>query len=130
MLRYISIVCLPHGIYSVRIHWELLVEFSCDLYKILFIEFILVTLLAFVTNSCHNISIDRVSWKSNVVHILMTDRLVYLILLGLIFIHLNQLIVDVKTGTVIDKYCKYNDIMVSYKTTILRTKKKTDALLE
>jgi len=43
---------------------------------------------------------------------LVTDKLAYLILLSLTFIYLNQLIIDAKTGTVINKYCEYN-IMIS-----------------
>jgi len=43
---------------------------------------------------------------------LVTDKLAYLILLSLTFIYLNQLIIDAKTETVIDKCCGYN-IMIS-----------------
>jgi len=39
---------------SVEIQQGLLVKFSCNPYKILSIEFTLVTLLVFVTSSCHN----------------------------------------------------------------------------
>lgn len=43
---------------------------------------------------------------------LVTNKLAHPILLGLTFIHLNQLIIDTKIGTVIDKHCEYN-IMIS-----------------
>jgi len=39
---------------SIEIYWELFVEFSCDSYEILYIEFILVILLIFITSGCYN----------------------------------------------------------------------------
>ena len=43
-----------YHINRVAVHQRLLVEFFCDFHEILSFEFILVTLLVFVTSGCHN----------------------------------------------------------------------------
>jgi len=48
----------------------------------------------------------------------MTDKLAYLISLSLTFIYSNQLIIDAKIETVIDKCCGYNIITSNYKIAI------------
>jgi len=48
-----------YSINSIRIHQELLVEFSYDLHEILSIEFILVMLLVFVTSNCYNTNLAK-----------------------------------------------------------------------
>ena len=75
-------------------------------------------------------SINRVSWKSNIIHMLVIDRLVHLILLSLTFMHLNQLIIDVEIEIVMNKHCRYNIMIINSKTTVLKTKEETNALLE
>ena len=44
---------------------------------------------------------------------LVTDKLAHPMLLGLIFIYLNQLIINAKTETIIDKYCGYNIMILN-----------------
>ena len=41
---------------SIEIHQELLVKFSCNLYKILFLSLLSVTIWPLQLSSCHNIS--------------------------------------------------------------------------
>jgi len=58
---------------------------------------------------------DSVSWKSGVFYTLVTKKLAEKILLGLTFIHLNKLIIDADTGTLIDKCTSYNLMRLCHK---------------
>jgi len=96
--RCISTACLPYSryinirvglfivsmdyIYSIEIHQELLVKFSCNFYKILLIEFILVTLLVFVTSSYHNNFIEDTNLPilSSIVEYVIKSTYIFIIL--------------------------------------------------
>jgi len=53
-------------------------------------------------------SADGVSWNSDIIYALVTKRLAEKMLLGLIFLHLNKLIIDVEANTLIDKCTGYD----------------------
>jgi len=73
---------------------------------------------------------DGVSWKSRVVYVLATKRLVEKMLLGLTFIHLNKLIIDADTGTLTNKHTSYNLIRLCYKRLPLSQSPKTDYIIK
>lgn len=55
-------------------------------------------------------SLNNILWKSNIVYMLVTNKLAYSMLFDLIFIYFNQLIIDAKTKTIINKHYGHNII--------------------
>jgi len=60
-------------------------------------------------------NIDNILWKYNIVYMLVNNRLEHSMLLGLIFIHLSQLVISFKIRTFMAKCCRHNIIMLNYK---------------
>jgi len=73
---------------------------------------------------------NGISWKSGVVYVLVTKRLAERILLGLTFIHLNKLIIDVNTGTLTNKRTGYNLMELCHKRLPLSQSPRADTTIK